>query len=63
LENIPDTQGALDIGTGDGAFLEELLKKGFTEIIGVEPSNVPIQSSLPEIIPLIKNGQFEAKNF
>lgn len=62
-ENIPDTQGALDIGTGDGAFLEELLKKGFTEIAGIEPSNAPIQSSLPEIKPLIKNGLFDAKGF
>src|ERR1035441_3782334 len=32
---LPDTRGALDIGTGDGAFLEELLQGGFSEVAGV----------------------------
>jgi len=63
MENIPDTQGAIDIGTGDGAFLEELLKKGFTKIVGIEPSKAPIQASLPKIRPLIKKGLFNAKSF
>jgi hypothetical protein len=31
---------ALDIGAGDGAFLEELLALGFTDIVGVEPSEI-----------------------
>jgi SAM-dependent methyltransferase len=63
IRNIPDVQGAIDIGTGDGAFLEELLKKGFKKIVGVEPSSAPIQASLPTIKPLIKKGLFNSKNF
>jgi SAM-dependent methyltransferase len=62
-KNIPNTQGTIDIGTGDGAFLEELLKAGFTKVIGIEPSEAPIQASLPEIRPLIKKSLFNAKNF
>ena len=62
-KNIPDTQGTIDIGTGDGAFLEELLKKGFTKVVGIEPSEAPIKASLPKIKPLIKKGLFNAKNF
>src|SRR5579859_4986312 len=52
MERIGEAKGALDIGTGDGAFLEELLKKGFTRVMGAEPSRAPIQASLPEIRPL-----------
>jgi SAM-dependent methyltransferase len=63
VQNIPNTQGAIDIGTGDGAFLEELLKKGFTKVVGVEPSKAPIQASLPGIRPLIKKGLFNSKDF
>src|SRR6478609_11991964 len=33
---LPDRIGALDIGTGDGAFLEQLQKHGFSEVVGVE---------------------------
>ena len=63
IKNIPNTQGAIDIGTGDGAFLEELLKKGFTKVWGVEPSKAPIQASLPKIRHLIKKGFFNSKSF
>ncbi len=61
--NIPDMKGALDIGTGDGAFLEELLEYGFSNVKGVEPSTAPIKAALPNIRPLIQKGLFEAKRF
>jgi SAM-dependent methyltransferase len=63
MERIGKTEGALDIGTGDGAFLEELLKKGFTHVVGVEPSRAPILASLPQIKPLIRPGLFNRKHF
>jgi SAM-dependent methyltransferase len=63
MKKIPNIQGAIDIGTGDGAFLEELLKKGFTKVVGVEPSKAPIQASLHEIKPLIKKGLFNSRSF
>ncbi len=63
MKKIPNTQGAIDIGTGDGAFLEELLKKGFTQVIGIEPSKAPIQASIPQMRPLIKKGLFNSRSF
>lgn len=60
---VPGTRGALDIGTGDGAFLEELLQMGFTGIVGVEPSKASIQASRPQVRPFIQHGVFSARNF
>ena len=34
IAGLPDRRGALDIGTGEGAFLAELLGLGFTEVRG-----------------------------
>ncbi len=63
MKRIPRAKGALDIGTGDGAFLEELLKKGFTSIMGVEPSKAPIKASKKSIRPFIRNRTFNIRDF
>lgn len=63
LKNLPDENGALDIGTGDGAFLEELLKMGFKNVLGVEPSKAPILASLPSIRPLIRQKLFTVTDY
>jgi SAM-dependent methyltransferase len=55
---LPDRRGALDIGTGEGAFLAELLRLGFTDVAGVEPSSAPIAAAEPEIAELIEHGVF-----
>jgi SAM-dependent methyltransferase len=55
---LPDRNGALDIGTGEGAFLAELLKLGFTEVGGVEPSSAPIAAADPDVSGLIEHGVF-----
>ena len=60
---LKDLDGAIDIGTGDGAFVEKLLSAGFTNVIGVEPSSAPIVAAKPEIRPLIKQGLFQASDF
>ena len=41
LARLPDRQGALDIGAGDGALLQELLGLGFSDVCGAEPSAAP----------------------
>ena len=41
LTALPSRRSALDIGAGDGAFVEELLGLGFDDVIGVEPNEVP----------------------
>lgn len=63
VKNLPDLIGAIDIGTGDGAFLEQLLSIGFTDVVGVEPSKAPIDSAKPEIRPLIRQGIFRSEDF
>lgn len=56
---LPDSTGAIDIGTGDGAFLDQLLAQGFTDVMGIEPSRAPIQGAKAHIRPLIRSGPFE----
>ncbi len=63
LRRLPDLDGALDIGTGDGAFLEELLRLGFRNVAGVEPSTAPVQAAKPEIRPLIRQELFRPELF
>jgi hypothetical protein len=60
---LPDRSGALDIGTGDGAFLERLLAAGFTEVVGVEPSSAPISAAAAQVRPLIRQGLFRRDDF
>lgn len=55
---LKDKSGALDVGTGDGVFLRELLKNGFTEVEGIEPSSSPIAAADPAIRPLIRQEMF-----
>lgn len=63
VARFPDRVGALDIGTGNGAFLEQLLAYGFTEVAGVEPSQAPITAARNDIRPLIRHGLFQGEAF
>jgi SAM-dependent methyltransferase len=63
LPVLPDLNGALDIGTGDGAFLEKLLHLRFQNVVGVEPSEAPIESAKKHIRPLIRSGLFRSEKF
>jgi SAM-dependent methyltransferase len=57
------SRSALDIGAGDGAFLEELLAAGFGHVEGVEPSDAPRMSARDHIRPLIHEGLFSPAAF
>jgi SAM-dependent methyltransferase len=63
LSNLPDRDGAVDIGTGDGSFLRELLAAGFNNVTGIEPSIAPIEAAEPSIRPLIRHDIFRADSF
>lgn len=63
LHNLPAREGALDIGTGDGAFLEQLKMAGFSKIKGVEPSKAAILAAKEAIGPLIKCGIFSPEDY
>jgi SAM-dependent methyltransferase len=60
---LPDRSGAVDIGTGDGAFLRELLAAGFDDVAGVEPSRAPIEAADPSIRQLIRHDSFREDLF
>lgn len=60
IASLPDRKGALDIGTGEGAFLAELLRLGFTDVGGVEPSSAPIEVADSAIAELIEHDVFRS---
>ena len=55
--------GILDIGTGDGAFLNELSKHGYNQFMGVEPSRAPVRQASDKIQPYIKESFFDSEDF
>lgn len=63
IKHIPDLNGALDVGTGEGSFLKYLLNSGFTNIEGIEPSEKPIEAAEENIRSLIKKGVFIKENY
>jgi hypothetical protein len=63
MRQLPDLIGSLDIGTGDGAFLEQLIGLGFQDVIGVEPSSAPYAAAMPEIRDRIRLGLFRPEDY
>jgi SAM-dependent methyltransferase len=63
MRRLPDLSGSLDIGTGDGAFLEQLISLGFQNVIGVEPSRAPYAAAPPEIRDRIRLGLFRPEDY
>jgi SAM-dependent methyltransferase len=63
LPKLPDRIGALDIGAGDGAFLERLLEAKFSGLVGIEPSEAPIRSARPDVRKLIRHSIFSAEDY
>jgi SAM-dependent methyltransferase len=56
LQPVP----ALDIGAGDGAFLRELVRNGFDDVSGYEPSVAPVAAANPDIRDRIRPELFDA---
>jgi SAM-dependent methyltransferase len=63
LDVLPNRESALDIGAGDGAFVEKLLALGFKDVVGIEPSEAPIEAAKPAIRGYLKCGIFVAEQF
>jgi SAM-dependent methyltransferase len=53
---------ALDIGAGDGAFLLELLRHGYDEIVGYEPSEAPICAANEAVRTRLRKGMFDGSS-
>ena len=63
LPHLPKPLSGLDIGCGDGTFLEQLRDAGFHEVVGIEPSLIPIQAAKPAIRDSIRCGLFVAEDY
>lgn len=63
LGALPSDAAVLDIGTGDGAFLDELIAADVRNVVGVEPSAAPIAAASPGTKGLIRKGLFRAADF
>lgn len=60
---LADRNGALDIGAGDGAFCEELINLGFTDVVGLEPSSAPIEVATPKAKACLRQEMFTKDQF
>ncbi len=60
LPRLPQWRSALDIGTGEGSFLEELLDLGFEQVRGYEPSAAPLSAASERVRSLIVHDVFDA---
>jgi SAM-dependent methyltransferase len=63
LSGMREREVALDVGTGNGAFLHYLRKAGFRKVIGVEPSHEAVATAEEWMKPLIQVGMFRAGDF
>jgi len=57
---LKDRTRMLEIGCGNGFFLEKALELGFAEVHGVEPSCQAVAAAPPALRPRIKNELFQA---
>ena len=55
--------GALEVGSGTGAFLAHLQRMGFAPVTGVEPSRAAIAAADEALRPLIREGVFDPADF
>jgi SAM-dependent methyltransferase len=58
LMRLPDRVGALDVGAGGGAFCGELKTRGFSDVIGLEPSSAPIASACEQVRDCLRQEMF-----
>lgn len=63
LAHLPQKQRALEIGTGNGIFLEKLASLGFSDLVGVEPSTAAIAAAPERRRAWIREGIFREADF
>ncbi len=60
---IAQKERLLEIGCGNGFFLEEALQQGFKDVIGIEPSRKAIEKATPKIRTKIREDFFNKRDF
>lgn len=63
LRGLPDLTNALEIGSGNGALLSQLVELGFEKVTGVEPSKEAALRAPPSIRPFIRIETFDPDEF
>lgn len=63
IAKLPRLDNALEIGTGNGAFLDHLITAGFKNVIGVEPSSAAISAAPEYRRKLIEEGIFRESDY
>jgi SAM-dependent methyltransferase len=63
IAGLPQRGRALEIGTGTGVLLARLLRAGFAEVVGIEPSRAAIAAAPPALRGLIREGVFAEADF
>lgn len=63
LARLPRREGALEIGTGTGIFLEHLAKRGFSRLVGVEPSSAAIAAAPAHRRAWIREAMFVESDY
>lgn len=63
LDQLPDRGALLDVGCGNGFFLERALQLGFRQVRGVEPSAEAVALARPDVRANIVTRMFEPGMF
>jgi SAM-dependent methyltransferase len=59
VASLPNPPRILDIGAGDGAFLERMLEMGFADAVGFEPSAAAREAAPPTVRGLLRGQPFD----
>lgn len=63
LQNMQKSDKILEIGTGNGFMLERLMKRGYTNVYGVEPSTDAIKKASSKVKSRITQSVFTTRLF
>lgn len=58
VDRLSGRKAAVDVGAGDGALLPWLRDRGFSPVIGIEPSYAAIEAASRDARPMLRHGMF-----
>lgn len=58
VERFPGRGAAVDVGAGSGPLLPWLCERGFSPVLGIEPSAAAIEAAPHSVRPMLREGMF-----